>query len=61
MSEKTIAIIDRKSYQVGYPQCAGCENLCPLAPATCLYQGDGCEYPAQRIKSEVDNDPKTNR
>jgi len=61
MSEKTIAIIDGKSYQVGYPQCRGCPHLCFPAPLTCLHPGDGCEYPAQRIKSEVDNDPKTNR
>lgn len=49
---KRVAIIDGKEYKVGYPQCAGCENLCLPWPSECLYEGEGCEYPESRVKEE---------
>lgn len=45
---KTIAIIDGVEYAVGFPECRGCENLCFPAPLTCVFVGNGCEYPDER-------------
>jgi hypothetical protein len=52
MDDKYVAIIEGKTYRVGYPQCAGCENLCIPFPASCIYPGEGCEYPKERVESE---------
>ena len=50
--DKEYVIIDGKIYLVSYPACDGCENLCFPAPLTCLYPGDGCEYPQDRVAAE---------
>ena len=47
--DKTHAIINGRKYRVGYPQCAGCENLV-ITHSTCLYPGEGCEYPEEAVK-----------
>jgi len=58
INEKTIAFINGRTLTstqiaewlqvVGYPACEGCEHLCFPGPVTCIYPGDGCEYPDAR-------------
>lgn len=45
---KTTVKIENQIYEVGYPQCQGCEHLALPAPCVCLYPGEGCEYPESR-------------
>jgi hypothetical protein len=51
MKKKTVVTIEKSIYSVGYPECQGCENLCFPAPLTCVFDGDGCEYPDSRKKA----------
>ena len=52
MNDKFTVIIDGQVYSVGFPQCAGCENLCFPAPLVCLYPGEDGEYPRTRWARE---------
>ena len=45
---KRYAEIDGKSWQAVYPFCAGCPEL--AISGECLYEGNGCRYPEERIK-----------
>ena len=48
MTMKFWAEIDSKQWDVGYPWCAGCEEL--IFNRGCNWQGNGCKYPEIRTK-----------
>jgi hypothetical protein len=51
MERKKWADINGQDWQVCYPLCAGCPELC--MGGSCAYEGNGCRFPDKRIERPI--------